>query len=340
MWGTTSLGEDAAKGEGMGTALRIGLITAYLAEDWHSQQLCEAAQRVGAVEIIRPEEFAARLTPGGVALHLPARDLTALDGFILARGFGDRGNSDFLVPVYQLLAQQGGVVVNDIDAVLLALDKFATSWRLRVAGIPTPTVAVVQEAALGASILAQWGRLVAKPLFGSLGMGIELLEDTRAGRALLPVLLERFGALYLQEYIPTPGRDIRAFVVGAGVPASIYRVAAPGEWRTNIHQGGTARPCTLDPATTAVAVAAARVIGLDYTGVDILEGADGPMVIEVNGTPLWRGVLEATGRNMADEILARVVARIAHARGAEGGRGPRRQTAARDRAAQHPAGGG
>lgn len=296
----------------MGKALRLGLITAYLEEDWHSQQLLAAAARHGEVVVIRPEEFAARLTPAGVAVLLTAGEVATLDGFVLARGFGERGNSDFLVPIYQLLAQQGRVVVNDIDAVLTALDKFATSWRLRQAGIPTPAVMVVQEAALGRTLLAQWGRLVAKPLFGSLGLGIELLEDTRAGQALLPVLLERFGALYLQEYIPTPGRDIRAFVVGPRVAASMYRLAAPGEWRTNIHQGGQAYPCALEAATAEVAVAAARVIGLDYTGVDLLEGTDGPQVIEVNGTPLWRGLLEATGRNMAEEILAWVVARITH----------------------------
>ena len=204
------------------------------------------------------------------------------------------------------------MLVNSINAVLTAIDKFETSCRLQQAGVPTPPVVVAQELPMAQEVLAQWGRVVAKPLFGSLGLGIELLEDTADGHAQLPELLARFGAIYLQEFVPTPGRDIRAFVVGPRVAASIYRLAEPGEWRTNIHRGAHPDPCELDPTVTAMAVKAAKAVGLDYTGVDILEGPNGPMVIEVNGNPLWQGVLQATGRNMADEIVAWVVERITH----------------------------
>ncbi len=297
----------------MGKNLRIGIITAYPEEDWHSQQLIAAAGRYGDVLVIRPETLGARLTPAGVNIVADA-DLQTVDGFVLARGFGERGNPDFLVPVYQLLAQNGKVVVNSIEAVLSALDKFETSRRFQQAGIPTPQVVVVQDVAMASAVLREWGRIVAKPLFGSLGLGIELVEDTPQGHALLPTLLERFGAVYLQEYVPIPGRDIRAFVVGPRVAASIYRVAAPGRWQTNVSQGGRAEACTLNAPLEQLAVAAAAAVGLDYTGVDILEGPSGPVVIEVNGNPLWRGVLDATGKNMAGEIMAWVVTRITQAR--------------------------
>ena len=202
-------------------------------------------------------------------------------------------------------------MVNSINAVLTAVDKFETSYRLQQAGVPTPAVVVAQEPVLAEEVLGRWGRAVVKPLFGSLGLGIELLENTEEGRAMLPTLLERFGAIYLQEFVPAEGHDIRAFVVGTRVAASIRRIAQPGEWRTNIHRGAEPDPCELDDATAALAVRAAQAIGLDYTGVDILEGPDGPMVIEVNGNPLWQGVLQATKRNMADDIMAWVVSRIA-----------------------------
>jgi glutathione synthase/RimK-type ligase-like ATP-grasp enzyme len=91
--------------------------------------------------------------------------------------------------------------------------------------------------------------------------------------------------------------------------ASIYRVA-PGQLQTNVSRGGRAEACTLDRQTAQLAVDAAAAVGLDYTGVDILEGPSGPMVIEVNGNPQWLGVLEATGKNMADSIVAWVVERI------------------------------
>jgi tetrahydromethanopterin:alpha-L-glutamate ligase len=294
----------------MGKGLRIGIITAYLEQDWHSQQLVAAVDRCAEAFIIRPEQLGAQVMPWGVSVMAEEMDLATIDGFILARGFGDRGNSDFLIPVYQILERSGKVLVNSINALLLAIDKFETSARLQQAGVATPKVVVVQDAALARSVVRDWGRAVAKPLFGSLGLGVELVDDTPQGYAQLPVLIERFGAIYLQEFVPTPGRDIRAFVVGPQVAASIYRVAMPGSWRTNIAQGGEPETCRLDAATTALAVSAAQAVGLDYTGVDILEGPDGPVVIEVNGNPLWQGVLQATGHNMANDIVAWVIERI------------------------------
>jgi ribosomal protein S6--L-glutamate ligase len=167
-------------------------------------------------------------------------------------------------------------------------------------------------------VLTEWGRAVAKPLFGSLGLGIELLTDTMSSRRRIPELLQSFGAVYLQEYVPNTGRDIRAFVVGVEVAASIVRVAAPGQWRTNVHQGGTPEMCELDATMRTMAVGAAQAVGLDYTGVDLMEGPNGPCVLEVNGNPLWRGVLAATGRNMAEDIVARV-ATLAESGKARGG---------------------
>lgn len=297
----------------MGTALRIGVITAYPEDDWHSRQLIDAAGRFGEAVVIRPEQLGARLSRTGVVLMAHGIDLHALDGFVLARGFGDHGNPDFVVPVYQMLERSGKIVVNSIEAVLIAIDKFETSYRFQQAGIPTPEVVVAQEVDTAQRVVREWGRVVAKPLFGSLGLGIELVEDTPQGHALLPTLLERFGAIYLQEFVPAPGRDIRAFVVGTRVAASIYRNAAPGHWRSNLAQGARPELCELDAVQTQMAVDAARVIGLDYTGVDLLEGPAGPVVIEVNGNPLWQGLQEATGRNMAEEIIAWVVQRITRA---------------------------
>ncbi len=316
-----ALGGQSVKGErAMGKALRIGIITAYPREDWHSEQFIEAVHRFGEAVVIRPENLGARLTQSGVTVFVGTSESPAVDGFVLARGFGEKGNSDFLVPVYQILQRSGYVLVNGIDALLTAIDKFETSCRLQQAGVPTPFVVVAQEVETAHAVLQELGRLVAKPLFGSLGVGVELIQDTPEGQALLAELLARFGAIYLQEYVPIPGRDIRAFVVGDRVAASIYRKAAPGAWKTNITHGGVPEPCRLDAKQEQMAVTASRTVGLDYSGVDILEGPAGPVVIEVNGNPLWRGLQQATGQNMAEEIIAWVVARIQHTAG-KGGEG-------------------
>jgi tetrahydromethanopterin:alpha-L-glutamate ligase len=302
----------------MGRVPRIGIITAYPEEDWHSRQLMEAADRYGGHVVIRPETVSARVSARGTVIRVAGGARDGLGGCVLARGFGERGNPDFLIPAYQWLERRGMVLVNRIDALLAAVDKFVTSERLQQAGLPTPEVVVVQDAATGRSVLSEWGQAVAKPLYGSLGVGVERLEDTRRGRARLAPLLRRHGALYLQQYVPAPGRDIRAFVVGGAVAASMYRLPAPGQWVTNVARGGFTAACTLDGATARLAVAAAETMGLDYTGVDILEGPAGPVVIEVNGNPLWRGLLEATGRNMADAIIAWVVERIGQTTGKGG----------------------
>ena len=295
----------------MEKSLRIGIITAYPEEDWHSRELIAAAAQWGEPQVIRPEQLAAHITSAGVSISAAGVDLQQIDGYVLARGFGDRGNPDFLVPVYQLLERDGNILVNSIESVMTAIDKFETSCRFQCAGIPTPPVVVVQEERLAHAVLSEWGRAVVKPLYGSLGLGIEFVEDTREGHAILPIALERFGAIYIQAYVETPGRDIRAFVVGTRVIASMYRIAAPGSRRANIAQGAHAVPCELNAATSQLAVDAARATGLDYTGVDILEGDAGPMVIEVNGNPLWRGLQEATGLPVAEAIVGWVAERIA-----------------------------
>ena len=111
----------------MGKALRIGIITAYPEDDWHSGQLIQAAGRYGEAVIIRPDRLAARITRENILLMSDQVNMETVDGFVLARGFGDAGNPDFQVPVYQILERSGKVLVNSIDALLRAIDKFETS---------------------------------------------------------------------------------------------------------------------------------------------------------------------------------------------------------------------
>lgn len=107
----------------------------------------------------------------------------------------------------------------------------------------------------------------------------------------------------MQEFIPNDGKDIRAFVVGDDIPAAIYRIAREGNWRTNVAQGSTCAACELSPKLRELCVEATRVTGLDYTGIDVMEGPDGPVILEVNGAPWWHGLLEATGRNVAFDVI-------------------------------------
>src|SRR5262249_42728161 len=150
-----------------------------------------------------------------------------------------------------------------------------------------------------------WGTAVVKPLYGSLGQGVQLIRAGRAAPAVLAALCRRHGALHMQRYAAPPGgplaapRDVRAFVVGDRVVAAIRRQARASGLPCNLARGGRAEPAQLDALTTSLAVRAARAVGLDYTGVDLVETECGPLVLEVNGTPGWRGLARITGRPVA-----------------------------------------
>jgi tetrahydromethanopterin:alpha-L-glutamate ligase len=155
-----------------------------------------------------------------------------------------------------------------------------------------------------------------KPIAGSLGEGVERVRAEAPGRAAVRERIARDGAVYLQSYVPHPGRDVRVFVVGGRGRAAMERYAPPGEWRTNVSTGARVEAVPLGAKLAAVAEAAAEAIGLDYAGIDLAVGPEGPTVIEVNGNPSWQGILEATGLDMAEAIAEHVLGRALRRRGA------------------------
>lgn len=296
--------------------IHIGIISAYPGEDWHAQRIAGAAQRFGTAELLRPTDFGAVIAEAS-RLTVRGEDARAFDLFLTPRAIGDEGDAELQLELYRALAETGVAVVNDVRALTRAVDKFRSSWEFARAGVRTPKVVLAQRLEEACRAVAEMRDVVVKPVFGSLGIGVERLGVEDAGR--LAGLLERHRVLYLQAYVE-PELDVRAFVVGDQVAAAIARRPKPGEFRANIHQGSSARPITLDPAVSALAVRASRALGLDYSGVDLLVTADGPVVIEVNGTPAFRGVNEATGDDMAVALVAHAVA-VAEQRREEAARG-------------------
>ncbi len=281
--------------------LRIGVISAYAADDWHARRIAEAAAAVGRVDVLAPTDFAADVRSGAPRVLVDGRDASEWDLYLTPRALGDEGDADVQLELYRVLARSGVPMVNDVDALLVALDKFRTSWELARAGLATPPVRVVQTRAQADAALAALGELVVKPVYGSLGLGIERIGAGDGER--LHALVDARGALYLQQLVVGATFDVRAFVVGDRVEAAVARTPARDDFRGNLHQGATLRPLELDERTARLAVQATRVVGLDYSGVDLLVAADGAQVIEVNGTPSFRGVFEATGRDMAPAIV-------------------------------------
>ncbi len=288
--------------------IRIGIVTAWPEDDWHSRRLLEAcSERCRAVPL-DPAHLSATVGAAGLSTSAGGLPLS-VDALILARGLGRAGDPDVQFELYRAIEESGTLVVNRLGPLLAAQDKFRTSWLLTRAGVPTPPAAVAQTPDDAEAALVALGNAVAKPTAGSLGEGVERLRGDAGGRAAVRERVARDGGVYLQAYVAHPGRDLRVFVVGGVARAAISRSAPPGEWRTNVSVGGRAEASDCPGAVRAVAEAAAGVIGLDYAGVDLVSGPDGPVVIEVNGNPSWQGIQEATGLDMAEAIVDHVLGR-------------------------------
>ncbi len=234
--------------------------------------LAAAAPRGVDVRVLSPEQAASMLQPGAVALGR----LDVVDGL--------DGVEDGLWALGSLSAR-GVRVLNRAGALLAAHDKLLTARVLLRAGLPHPKTRILHP---GGPVPDWEGPLVVKPRFGSWGRDVERCDDEIAFRRHLRSLehrlwFQRHGAL-LQELVPPAGSDLRVVVAGGVAVGAIARVAAPGEWRTNIALGGTRVRVEPSPAALDLAVRAAAACDADLLGVDLLpDGAGGHTVLELNG---------------------------------------------------------
>jgi len=146
--------------------------------------------------------------------------------------------------------------------------------------------------------------LVVKLLEGTQGIGVVLAETKKAAESVIEAFMGLKANILVQEYIKeASGADIRCLVVGGKVVAAMKRQAQAGEFRSNLHRGGNASLIKITPAERATAVKAAKVMGLNVAGVDLLRSERGPLVMEVNSSPGLKGIEEATGKDVAGMII-------------------------------------
>jgi ribosomal protein S6--L-glutamate ligase len=149
--------------------------------------------------------------------------------------------------------------------------------------------------------------LIVKLLEGAQGKGVVLAETHKAAESVINGFQSLDANLLVQEFIKEAGgRDLRCFVVGGKVVAAMERRAADGDYRANLHQGGTAHAVRLEPEERRMAVKAARALGLDAAGVDILRSHRGPLLLEVNSSAGLEGIESATGKDVAAMLIREV----------------------------------
>ncbi|MFN8647024.1 MAG: RimK family alpha-L-glutamate ligase [Gemmatimonadales bacterium] len=275
---------------------------------WHTDELVRAVSARGLVPLLLPWEGNVGRMGRDAGVRNGAHALTAARA-VLPRIIpsGTLEQLIYRVDTLHRLEEDGVRVVNTARAIERTVDKAWTSAILERAGLPTPETVACERAEDAFAAFHAMGDVVVKPLFGSMGLGMSRVSDEDMAWRVFRVIETIRGVYYLQRFIPHGGRDLRAFVVGDRVLGAIERRA--DGWRTNVSRGGRATATTLPPAWADLAVRAARAVGAEYAGVDLLPAADGTVyVLEVNGIPGWEGLQGATGLDVAGAVVDQLLA--------------------------------
>lgn len=289
----------------------IGLVSAVTGK--HIDMFLAASRNLARLDIVNPGDLSVDLQRGRLRLRNAGVAVPPYDGLLFRRVDGRR-SFDFQMLVLSEWQRLVTSAINSVEAMLTAIDKLAVAIKLQVAGLPIPLTMVVPDLRSAEEKVRTEGLVVAKPLYGSLGEGVELWRPSDTLSRVIAEYLEEYGAVMLQEFIPSGGRDVRVFVVGDEAVAACTRRATEGEWRTNVAQGGVPDPIPVTPELARLAVGAVKAVGLDYSGVDLIESPTGWRILEVNGSPSFEGLAKATGKDIARLILEYLVRKIEQGR--------------------------
>ncbi|MEM3673204.1 MAG: RimK family alpha-L-glutamate ligase [Candidatus Bathyarchaeia archaeon] len=290
--------------------MKIGIATRNR-NSWSSTQLQNALEKRKIPYICFSFPYlVARI---GYKPYAKVADVDILEGLdaLIIRPIG-RGSLEeivFRMDMLYRLERLGLLVINPPEAIEHCVDKYDILAILEDNGIPVPRTAVtenVEEALKAFNELG--GDVVVKPLFGSRGIGATRVTDPEVAHTVFRSITFYHGVIYLQEFVPHGFSDIRAFVIGDRVVAAMRRVA--NSWKTNYSQGARPQPISLSGELEELAVKSAKLIGCKVAGVDILESPKGPVIVEVNSQPGWRGLQSVTKVKIADEIVNFVLSEL------------------------------
>jgi len=293
---------------------RVGLLAA--GDRWHLQALGAALERLGCEAIPCP---AARMTgrvgtgpgcPAGAGVRAGAVALESLDALLLR--YIPPGSVDqivFRIDALHAAHDAGLAVVNSPRAIERTVDKHWTSRLLQEDGVPTPRTVAAEGIEDALAAFRELRDVLVKPLLGSGGRGIVRITDEDLAYRTFRALEMQRAVFYVQEFVPHGSTDLRLFVAGGRVIAAARRAASG--WKTNVAAGAEMRAHRPRPEEEDLAVRAARAVGADYAGVDLIEADDGRrLVVEVNGIPGWSALQRTTSIDLAGEVASLAVARL------------------------------
>lgn len=295
------------KKENIKSGLKIGLLASN-EELYSNQRLLEAGEERGhemlflnakqcymKLDALEPEAHyrGGRLLNDLDAVITRIRPSVTFYGTALARQFESMG-------IY---------TTNSSAAISQSRDKLFSLQLMLKGGIKIPTTGFANSPMDTNDLIDMVGGapLIVKLLEGTQGRGVVLAETKKAAESVINAFKSLRANLLVQKFIKeADGKDLRCFVIDGKVVASIERTAAPGEFRANIHQGGTASIVKITREERALAIKAAKILGLQVAGVDIIRSDSGPLLLEVNSSPGLEGIETATGKDIAGMVIASI----------------------------------
>jgi len=291
--------------------MHIGILTRNV-KGWESSQIISAAKkRRIKVTAFTFSDISARIGFRPVAsVYRNISDLNQLDAIII-RPIG-RGSLDqiiFWLDLLHRLERSGVLIINSPSSIEKAVDKYYALTLLEENGVPVPRTVVTENPIAALEAFNELNcDVVLKPIFGSRGMGITRVTDLEIFGRICRSLTFLHHVLYVQEYVPHGTRDIRAFVIGDEIVASMLRVS--DNWKTNVSKGAKPKEYHPDEELEEMVLKATQILGCKIAGVDILEGSRGYFINEINSQPGFRGLQSVSKVNIADKIIEYTISKI------------------------------
>lgn len=271
---------------------------------YSTRRLIEAARQRGhevrVLDVLRCYMNVTSLRP---EIHYKGETLTDFDAVIPRIGASVTFYGTAVLRQFEMM---GVYPLNESVAITRARDKLRALQLLARKGIGLPVTGFAESPDDVQDLIKMVGGapVVIKLLEGTQGIGVVLAETQQAAESVIEAFMGMRANILVQEFIKEArGADLRCFVIGDRVVAAMKRQAKEGEFRSNIHRGGSASLIRITPQERETAVRAAKIIGLNVAGVDILRSSHGPLVLEVNSTPGLEGIETATGKDIASMII-------------------------------------
>ncbi len=271
---------------------------------YSTKRLVEAGEERGhEMPVINHKRCYMNITSHNPSIHIKGEAITGVDAIIPRIG---ASVSFFGTSVVRQFEMMGVYSVNESVAITRSRDKLRAVQLLSRRGIGLPVTGFANSPDDTEDLLQFVGGapVVIKLLEGTQGVGVVLAETKQAAESVIEAFSGLKANFMVQEFIKEAGgSDIRCLVVGDKVVASMKRQGKDGEFRSNLHRGGSAKLIKITPEERSTAVRSAKVMGLNVAGVDLLRSNHGPVVMEVNSSPGLEGIEKATDRDVAGMII-------------------------------------